>query len=146
MHNPHLGIVRRDFIEEHQQGRRGAPDIDHGDRIASRPIGDDKPAIRRRVFDIDALDTLSDDDAITAISSLRGFGRWSAEIYLMFSLKRTDIFPANDLALQVALQNLKNLQERPTAKIARNMVEHWSPWRSAGSIFLWHLYKNISTK
>lgn len=103
-------------------------------------------AIKTGSFKINDLENMSDQCAINEITQLHGFGEWSAEIYLMFSLKRTDIFPANDLALQVALQNLKNLQKRPTAKIARNMVEHWSPWRSAGSIFLWHLYKNISTK
>ena len=87
------------------------------------------------------LPALDNDAAVQAITALRGFGVWSAEIYLMFSLQRNDIFPADDLALQVALQRLKGLEQRPTSKQARALIEHWSPWRSAGSLFLWHYYR-----
>ncbi len=76
-----------------------------------------------------------------AITQLRGFGRWSAEIYLMFSLQRPDIFPADDLALRVALGRLKGMENKPTPKQARQLVEHWAPWRSVGSLFLWHYYR-----
>ncbi len=92
-------------------------------------------------LDIDGLASLSDEEAIAAITALRGFGRWSAEIYLMFSLKRPDIFPADDLALLVALGRLKNLPDKPTPKQARDLVAHWAPWRSVGSLFLWHYYR-----
>lgn len=92
-------------------------------------------------FSADGLATLSDDEAIAAITQLRGFGRWSAEIYLMFSLQRLDIFPADDLALRVALGRLKKLEDKPTPKKARQLVEHWAPWRSVGSLFLWHYYR-----
>ena len=87
------------------------------------------------------LPAMTDEEAIKAISSLRGFGRWSAEIYLMFSLQRQDIFPADDLALLVALGRLKRLEQKPTPKQARALIEHWSPNRSAGSLFLWHYYR-----
>tara|TARA_R110002111_G_scaffold104641_2_gene162606 strand:- start:1213 stop:1815 length:603 start_codon:yes stop_codon:yes gene_type:complete len=97
-------------------------------------------AIVQGTFDPEALASMTDQDAIEAITNLRGFGRWSAEIYLMFSLRRQDIFPADDLILLTSLQKLKNLPERPTPKKARDMVEHWSPWRSAGSLFLWHYH------
>ncbi len=92
-------------------------------------------------FSADGLAHLSDDEAIAAITQLRGFGRWSAEIYLMFSLQRPDIFPADDLALRVALGRLKGMENKPTPKQARQMVEHWAPWRSVGSLFLWHYYR-----
>ncbi|GGO79016.1 DNA-3-methyladenine glycosidase [Marinobacterium nitratireducens] len=92
-------------------------------------------------FDIAALETMSDDEAIGAITALRGFGRWSAEIYLMFSQQRPDLFPADDLALRVALGRLKGLESRPTPQQARVLVEPWSPWRSVGSLFLWHYYR-----
>ena len=92
-------------------------------------------------FDPQRLTRLSDADAITEIVALRGFGVWSAEIYLMFSLQRRDIFPAADLALQLALQKLKKLESRPTPKVARAAVAHWAPRRSAGSLFLWHFYR-----
>ena len=91
-------------------------------------------------FDIDGLENLSDDDAIKAITSLRGLGRWSAEIYLMFSLGRMDIFPADDLGILVGLQLLKGLDNRPTPKQAREMTEHWAPHRSIGALCLWHYY------
>lgn len=100
-------------------------------------------AVESGDFDINGLDTLSDKDAIETITNLRGFGRWSAEIYLMFSLKRQDIFPADDLALQVSLARLKNLPQKPTTKQARKITHHWSPWRSVGSLFLWHYYRGI---
>ncbi len=87
------------------------------------------------------LPALNNEEAVKAITALRGFGVWSAEIYLMFSLQRSDVFPADDLALQVALQRLKGLEQRPTSKQARALIEHWSPWRSAGSLFLWHYYR-----
>lgn len=98
-------------------------------------------AVVRGEFDVDSLGTLSDEDAIQTISSMRGFGRWSAEIYLMFSLGREDVFPADDLALQVALQRLKKVPQKLTPKRARDLVSHWTPWRSVGSLFLWHYYR-----
>ncbi len=92
-------------------------------------------------FDPQALAEMDDACAIKKIVALRGFGQWSAEIYLMFSLQRSDIFPADDLALQLALQRLKKLEQRPTAKQARGIVQDWAPCRSAGSLFLWHYYR-----
>lgn len=102
-------------------------------------------AVGNGTLPLQALAQMNDEDAIKAISALRGFGRWSAEIYLMFSLGRTDIFPADDLALQVALGRLKKLADKPTAKESRVITEAWSPWRSAGAIFLWHYYRGAPT-
>lgn len=98
-------------------------------------------AVTEGTFDIEGLGELSDEQAITAITQLRGLGRWSAEIYLMFSLDRHDVFPADDLALRIALGRLKGLDEKPGAAQARSLVEHWSPWRSVGALFLWHYYR-----
>lgn len=94
-------------------------------------------------FDIDALSKTDNESAIEQITALRGFGRWSAEIYLMFSLQRADIFPADNLALRVALGRLKGFNEKPTPKQCRALVEHWAPWRSVGSLFLWHYYRGV---
>ncbi|MEJ6121400.1 DNA-3-methyladenine glycosylase 2 family protein [Vibrio sp. 2-Bac 85] len=101
-------------------------------------------AIATNRFDIDNLGKLSDDDAIKAITEIKGFGRWSAEIYLMFSLDRKDVFPADDLGLLVALKHLKGVPEKPTAKQAREIVKHWSPWQSAGALFLWQYYHQLN--
>ncbi len=102
-------------------------------------------AIIKGNFKPDALETLDDKTAIQTITALKGFGPWSAEIYLMFSLQREDIFPSGDLALLIALQKLKGLDEKPTPKQAQDIIQHWSPWRSVGSLFLWHYYHGIPT-
>lgn len=98
-------------------------------------------AIQSGSLDITRLAAASNEEAIEIITALRGFGRWSAEIYLMFSLQREDVFPANDLALQVALRRLKNLDHKPTPSQARTLIQHWSPRRSVGALFLWHYYR-----
>jgi DNA-3-methyladenine glycosylase II len=91
-------------------------------------------------LDLEALATLPEEEAIAAISALRGFGRWSAEIYLLFALGRADVFPADDLGLQVGMQRLKRLEARPNRKALDLLVEHWRPLRGCGAIFLWHYY------
>ena len=93
---------------------------------------------------IDQLSDFEDAQVIEHITGLRGFGVWSAEIYCLFSLGRPDIFPAGDLALQIALARLKGLDVKPTPKAARTLTEHWQPYRSAGALFLWHYYHQIS--
>lgn len=91
-------------------------------------------------LDIHAWTRMSDKAAIDDICRLRGFGRWSADIYLMFALDRMDVMPADDLALRIAYKNLKRLEAVPTAKQLRHATEAWCPYRSAGAHFLWQLY------
>jgi DNA-3-methyladenine glycosylase II len=91
-------------------------------------------------LDVPALVALEEEDAIARITRLRGFGRWSAEIYLLFALGRADVFPADDLAVQIAFQRLKGLAARPTSKALRLLAEPWRPFRGAGAVFLWHYY------
>ena len=96
-------------------------------------------------LDVDGMKKQTDAEVIEAITALRGFGVWSAEIYLMFSLRRRDVFPAGDLALRSSLGRLKGRKEKLTEKQARELVEHWAPWRSVGSLFLWHYYRGAPT-
>ncbi|MCB2009110.1 MAG: DNA-3-methyladenine glycosylase 2 family protein [Geminicoccaceae bacterium] len=91
-------------------------------------------------FDPEGIRALGDDEAIARIMALRGFGRWSAEIYLLFALDRGDVMPADDLALQEAARRLRGLGERPSARTLRAISEEWHPLRGAAAIFLWHLY------
>ncbi|HEX6141715.1 MAG TPA: hypothetical protein VFZ01_03285 [Geminicoccaceae bacterium] len=77
---------------------------------------------------------------IEAISGLKGFGRWSAEIYLLFALGRGDAFPADDLAIQIGMQRLRGLERRPDARLTRDLAAPWRPYRGCGAILLWHLY------
>ena len=102
-------------------------------------------AIIAGTFDPELLADMDDQTAINEIVALKGFGPWSAEIYLMFSLQRADVFPSGDLALLVALQKLKGLDQKPTPKQAQEIIAHWSPWRSVGSLFLWHYYHGAPT-
>jgi DNA-3-methyladenine glycosylase II len=83
-----------------------------------------------------------DEAAIAAITAIKGLGTWSAEVFLLFNLKRPDIMPAQDLALMVAAQRLKRLKERPSAKELRLIAEPWRPYRSFAARMLWHYYRN----
>lgn len=97
-------------------------------------------AILERRFSPARLARLSDDDALEAITALRGFGHWSAEVFLLFALGRPDIWPAGDLALQIAVQWLKALPERPGTRELRVLAEAWRPWRSVAACLLWQFY------
>jgi DNA-3-methyladenine glycosylase II len=88
------------------------------------------------------LARLDDAGVLAALSALPGFGRWSAECYLLFALRRPDVMPAGDLALQVAAGRLKNLAARPSEKQLLAMSEAWRPHRSAAARFLWHFYRH----
>lgn len=102
-------------------------------------------AVASKQIDLDALDSLDNEQVAKEITALKGFGPWSAEIYLMFSLQREDVFPAGDLAILLALQRLKGLDEKPKPQEARKIIEHWSPYRTMGSLFLWHYYQGAPT-
>ncbi|MDG0997090.1 MAG: DNA-3-methyladenine glycosylase 2 family protein [Gammaproteobacteria bacterium] len=88
-------------------------------------------------------------DTATVISSLtkiKGIGAWTAEIYLIFSLGRQDVFAPGDLALQEATLSLFELSSRPTEKELRALSESWSPWRSIAARLLWAYYKKIKSR
>ena len=76
------------------------------------------------------------------ITRVKGLGRWSAECYLLFALKRPDVWPAGDLAVQTAVQRLKKLEARPAAVEMDRLAEAWRPHRSAAARFLWHYYRH----
>ncbi|MEE8296101.1 MAG: DNA-3-methyladenine glycosylase 2 family protein, partial [Sphingomonadales bacterium] len=84
----------------------------------------------------------SDEEVLEIITGLRGFGRWSAEMFLMFSLGRLDIWPADDLAIQEGVKRLKGLKERPKPKEMDAIGEIWRPHRGSVAIFIWHYYSN----
>lgn len=94
-------------------------------------------------LDAAALTEASDEEVIAVLTALRGLGRWSAEIYMLFSLHRPDVWPAEDLAIQEALRRLKNLDVRPLRAQSEPIVEAWRPWRGVAALFLWHYYKGV---
>lgn len=97
-------------------------------------------AVLEGALDLESLVHLAEDEAVDKICQLRGFGRWSAEIYLLFALSRKDSWPADDLALQIGMQRLKGLKARPDRKTMDALAEHWRPRRGCGAILLWHVY------
>ena len=92
-------------------------------------------------LDFDALPG-DDEEAIAQLTLIKGIGRWSAEIYLLFAEGRPDIWPAGDLAVQAGLHKLLDLDARPSEKATREMAEKWRPYRGATAIFTWHCYNN----
>lgn len=83
-----------------------------------------------------------DDEAIAQLVRIKGIGRWSAEIYLLFAEGRRDIWPAGDLAVQAGLHKILGLDERPSEKATRELAEAWRPHRGAAAILTWHCYNN----
>ena len=92
-------------------------------------------------LDFDALPA-DDEEAIEELTRIKGIGRWSAEIYLLFAEGRADIWPAGDLAVQEGVKRLLEMDERPKEKETREIGNRWSPYRGAMAIFTWHYYAN----
>lgn len=88
------------------------------------------------------LSNLPDDDeeAIVLLTKVKGIGRWSAEIYLLFAEGRPDIWPAGDLAVQIDVGRIMGMDERPDEKTVRTIGEAWRPHRGAAAVFAWHHY------
>ncbi|NQV84689.1 MAG: DNA-3-methyladenine glycosylase 2 family protein [Rhodospirillales bacterium] len=99
-------------------------------------------AIAGGSLDLDGLKRLDDGAAMQQLTRIKGIGRWTAEIYLMFALGRPDIWPAGDLALAVAVERLLSLAERPKPKTLDGIAERWRPWRSSASVLLWNFYNH----
>ncbi|WP_323038386.1 DNA-3-methyladenine glycosylase 2 family protein [Gemmobacter sp.] len=92
-------------------------------------------------IDFDGLRHLPDEEVVAVLVALPGIGRWTAEIYAMFSLGRADVFAPADLALQEAARVLFGLEARPGEKALRAMALDWSPWRAVAARLLWAYYR-----
>lgn len=90
-------------------------------------------------LDLNALPA-DDEEAIAELVRIKGIGRWSAEIYLLFAEGRRDIWPAGDLAVQISVGQILGLPERPSEKQIREIAEAWRPHRSAMAFMAWHRY------
>jgi DNA-3-methyladenine glycosylase II len=90
------------------------------------------------------LSALPDDDeeAIALLTKIKGIGRWSAEIYLLFAEGRADVFPAGDLAVMIEIGRLLGLPEKPSEKHLRELAEPWRPYRGAAAVLAWHSYNS----
>lgn len=93
--------------------------------------------------ELDLQDLPQDDEqAIAQLVKVKGIGRWSAEIYLLFAEGRPDVWPAGDLAVQIEVGRIMGLLEKPSEKEVRTLAEPWRPHRGAAAILSWHHYSN----
>jgi len=91
-------------------------------------------------LDFAALERASDEAAFATLVGLKGIGRWSAEIYLIFALGRADVWPAADLGLQLGVAECLELPDRPSEPALREMGEAWRPWRTVAACLFWQSY------
>ena len=98
------------------------------------------------VVALDAVDTMSDEDVITALTQVKGIGRWTAEMFLIFRLQRPDILPLGDLGIVTAIQKAYGLRKKPTPQRMQKLGEAWRPYRSVASWYLWRSLDNEPVK
>lgn len=94
-------------------------------------------------LDFASLKMLSDEEILRRLTALNGIGPWTADIFLLTAMGRSDAWPAGDLALQVAAQHLFELKTRPSHKQLTLMAEGWRPWRSVAARLLWSHYRGL---
>jgi DNA-3-methyladenine glycosylase II len=91
---------------------------------------------------LDELDALPDEEVIERLTRVKGFGRWTAQMFLMFRLHRPDVLPVDDLGIVNAVHRLYRLRKRPDARRVSKIGEAWRPYRSVASWYLWQTLKN----
>lgn len=93
-------------------------------------------------LDFKHMDTMSDEEVIEHLVSVKGIGRWTAEMFLIFALRRDDVFSYGDLGLRNAMQRIYKMKKSPTPAQAEKITARWKPYRSLGSRYLWASLKN----
>jgi len=166
-HDPFAGLVRV-IMSQQLSGKAadtifgrvealvgGRPGLTPGnlrvvDAMALRTAGVSRPKISylydlsERVQDgrlnLHALDGHPDEEVIAAITAVKGLGRWSAEMFLMFRLNRPDIFPVGDLGIVKGVQKLFGMKRRPAPRTMERLAEPWRPYRSIAAWYLWRIH------
>lgn len=92
-------------------------------------------------LDLASLDAMTDEAVVAAITTVKGLGRWSAEMFLMFRLNRPDVFPVADLGIIKGVQTLLGLKRRPAARTMLRAAEAWRPYRSVVAWYLWRIHE-----
>ena len=98
--------------------------------------------VQSGIVPLDALESMTDDEVIAALTAVKGIGRWSAKMFLMFRLHRPDVLPVDDLGIVNAVKAVYRLRKRPTADRIRKIGEAWRPYRSVASWYLWRSLDN----
>jgi DNA-3-methyladenine glycosylase II len=91
-------------------------------------------------LDLHGLKHQSDAEVIAAITAVKGFGVWSAEMFLMFCLNRLDVFPVGDLGIVKGVQHLQGMKRRPKPRTMTRLAEAWRPYRSVACWYLWRIH------
>src|SRR5688572_14671696 len=120
------------------------------DRLRAAGISRQKAAYLRDLCEkvstgalpLDALDAMTDDDVIAALTQVKGIGRWTAEMFLMFRLQRPDVLPVGDLGIMNAIQKAYRLRKKPTPDRIRKIAEPWRPYRTVACWYLWRSLEN----
>jgi DNA-3-methyladenine glycosylase II len=103
-------------------------------------------AILKGELRLEHLHTKSDDEIRNELIKLPGIGNWTIDIYLLMALNRPDVLPVGDLALRIAVKEVKNLSENPTAEELITLAKLWQPYRSYATKLLWHYYLSRKLK
>ncbi len=109
-------------------------------RQKSRYLVDLGTTVADGSLDLEALGGLPDDGVVERLSTLRGIGRWTADIYLLMGLARPDVWPSTDLALIIAARTIKGLPADESAAAVAGIADGWRPYRSTAARMLWHDY------
>ncbi len=97
-------------------------------------------AIVSKILDLDELAKSSDEEVRSTLIPFKGIGNWTIDIYMIFCLRRADIFPVGDLAAVSALRKIKNISKETPKEKLLDVVAGWAPYRTIGTMILWHYY------
>jgi DNA-3-methyladenine glycosylase II len=97
-------------------------------------------ALAEGTLNLAQLNRMSDADAKLELTRIKGIGSWSADVYLLMAMRRADVWPAGDLALAVAVKDLKGLSMRPGPEVLEQLAESWRPHRAVAARMLWQYY------
>ncbi len=129
----HYGFEPQHFLASTPEGLRQAG----LSRAKARYVLDLAARVEDGRLDLEGLTSLSDEAAVAELTTVKGIGRWTAELYLMFSLGRPDILPAGDLGIRQAVQRLDRLPDMPDEMAVRRRGACWQPYRSLAALYLW---------
>jgi DNA-3-methyladenine glycosylase II len=99
-------------------------------------------AVVDRTLDLASLEKLADSEIRQKLTAIKGIGNWTVDIYLMMALQRQDVFPSKDLAVAIAVKEIKDLALRPTILELETIAQTWKPYRAIATKILWHYYLN----
>ena len=99
-------------------------------------------AILNKELDLESLDELDDLTIRDRLKQIKGIGDWTVDMYLMMALQRLNVFPSKDLAVIIAIKEIKNLATRPKPVEVESIAEAWKPYRAIAAQILWHYYLN----